>query len=427
MKKDVSRYLENFTLYLKEHGIEAFYADFITIALNVLILGVLISLLDKLLRKIIVEVFKAFSNKTKSTFDDYLILTNFPAYIAHIIPLAILKWFLPFLFLNYPQSWYWVEKGVNIYIIILIIKILRSLLRTSNNYFSTKEEFHDKPLQSYVQVVMLFLWGVGIFFVVIELFDENAWKFALQLGAASAVLLLIFKDTILGLVASIQVSVNDIVRLGDWITFSKYGADGTVTEINLATVRVQNFDNTYTTIPTYSLISDSFQNWRGMQESDGRRIKRAIYIKQNSVRFLTEEDIEKLKKIQLIAPYIEHREQDVKRYNKTNEIDRNLLINGRNQTNLGVFRKYADAFLHENPAINKDLFLMVRHLAPTPQGIPLEIFCFSKDKRWENYEHIQADIFDHLIAALPYFDLQLFESPSGDDITRFLANNSWNT
>ncbi|MEH6406846.1 MAG: mechanosensitive ion channel domain-containing protein [Leeuwenhoekiella sp.] len=419
MQNHLSNYLERFTEYLSKYGIDIYYANFITILVNAIALVLLLLLLDKLLRRVIIEVFKAFSNKTKSTYDDYLILTHFPTYIGHIIPLAILKWALPQLFINYPYSLYWCNKIINLYIIILIVKILRSLLRTSNHYLSTKEEYHDKPLQSYVQVVMLFLWGIGSFFVIIELFDQNPGKFALQLGATSAVLLLIFKDTILGFVASIQVSVNDIVRIGDWITFSKFGADGYVTEINLATVIVQNFDNTFTTIPTYSLIADSFQNWRGMQESAGRRIKRSLYIKQNSVRFLSEADLEKLKKIELIAPYIEYREKDVYRYNKTNNVDRSLLINGRNQTNLGVFRKYADAFLNENPAINKDLFLMVRHLAPTPQGIPLEIFCFSKDKRWENYEFIQADIFDHLIAALPYFDLQLFESPSGDDIARY--------
>ena len=269
---------------------------------------------------------------------------------------------------------------------------------------------------------MLFLWGIGIFFFILELFDKNAMNFVLQLGAASAVLLLIFKDTILGFVASIQVSINDIVRIGDWITFSKYGADGNVTEINLATVRVQNWDMTYTTIPTYSLISDSFQNWRGMQESGGRRIKRSVYIKQNSVRFLTSEDLIELKKIQLVAPYIEHMEREVIRTNRKHEVDDSLPINGLNQTNLGVFRKYIDAYLYENPAINKDLFLMVRHLAPTSQGIPLEIFCFSHDKRWENYEHIQADIFDHIIAAVRYFDLEIFEEPSSRDITNYLTH-----
>jgi len=240
------------------------------------------------------------------------------------------------------------------------------------------------------------------------------------LGAASAVILLIFKDTILGFVASIQVSVNDIVRIGDWITFSKFGADGTVTEINLATVRVQNFDNTFTTIPTYSLIADSFQNWRGMQESGGRRIKRSLYIKQSSIRFLAPDEIERLKEIHLLKPYLEHRQKDIDNYNSRNEIDKKVLINGRNQTNLGVFRHYINAVLNENSAINKDLYLMVRHLAPTEKGLPLEIYCFSKDKRWVNYEHIQADIFDHLLAAIKYFNLEVFELPTGKDLQKMV-------
>src|SRR5690606_19865897 len=196
----------------------------------------------------------------------------------------------------------------------------------------------------------------------------------------SAIILLIFKDTILGFVASIQVSVNDIVRIGDWITFSKFGADGTVTDINLATVRVQNWDNTYTTIPTYSLIADSFQNWRGMQESGGRRIRRSIYIKQNSIKFLTPEMMENLKKIQLVSNYIDHRQLEIERHNQRVNADKSVLINGRNQTNFGVFRKFLDSSLRQNTGINQEMMVMVRQLQPTPQGIPLEIYCFSKDK-----------------------------------------------
>ncbi|HEA30959.1 MAG TPA: mechanosensitive ion channel [Leeuwenhoekiella sp.] len=416
MHQRLHKYFQHFSNTLINQGLDPNYADILSIIINLFFLGAGLILLDRLLRKLIVEFFKAFTNKTKSTFDDYLILTNFPRYIAHIIPINILKYVLVIMLdASYPLILQWANKAINVYVIILVLKILRSILRTSRSFFETKEKFHDKPLQSYIQVTMLFLWSLAAFFIVLEIFDKEAGKLALQLGTTSAVLLLIFKDTIMGFVASIQVSINDIVRIGDWITFSKFGADGNVTEINLATVRVQNFDNTYTTIPTYSLIADSFQNWRGMQESDGRRIKRSIYIKQRSVRFLTAEDIEELKKIQLIAPYIEHREKDLERTNRLHNIDRSLLINGRNQTNLGIFRRYIDAFLHENPAINKDLFLMVRHLEPTPQGIPLEVFCFSKDKRWEIYEHVQADIFDHIIAAVPYFKLELFEELSGSD------------
>ena len=421
MVLNLDGYLEFFTEYLKDLGVSGIYAEMLSVFLNGFIFLILLALLDRLLKRIIIEAFKIFSNKTKTSFDDFLVLTNFPRYIAHIIPLVLFNWFFTQLLEDYETTLYWLKKLLNIYVILLVVKIIRSILRTTRDYFQTKEQYHDKPLQSYLQVTMLFLWAFGIFFFILELFDRDPLDFILQLGAASAIILLIFKDTILGFVASIQVSINDIVRIGDWITFSKYGADGNVTEINLATVKVQNWDNTYTTIPTYSLISDSFQNWRGMQESEGRRIKRAVYIKQNSVRFLTDDDLNRLKRIQLVAPYIDHMQKEVLRTNRKLEVDDSLPINGLNQTNLGVFRKYIDAYLYENPAINKDLFLMVRHLPPTSQGIPLEIFCFSKDKRWEHYEHIKADIFDHVIAAVSYFDLEIFEEPSSKDITNFLT------
>ncbi len=323
---------------------------------------------------------------------------------------------IPAIFEGYTHFLEVFDKISAILLIILSVLIVRSLLRTSQNYLKTKEQFRDKPLESYIQVLMIFVWAIGIVFVITEITERSVLNFLISLGAASAIILLIFKDTILGFVASIQVSVNDIVRLGDWITFSKYGADGFVTEINLATVRVQNWDKTFTTIPTYSLISDSFQNWRGMQESPGRRIKRSLFIKQNSIRFVSEEDLEKFSKFSLIAPYIRERQKEIDDFNKTHSFDRSVIINGRNQTNLGIFRKYADLYLNRHPLVSKEMTIMVRHLAPTTQGIPLEIYCFSSDKRWSYYEEITADIFDHLIAALPYFDLKLFEEPSGDDI-----------
>ncbi len=401
--------------YLVSEGMTLQWAIFLNVVVNCIIAFIGVFILDVVFRKFIIEAFKAFSNKTKTTFDDYLVKSNFPKFVAHILPLVILWNIIPIIFIESPFMTELLLIVAKVFSVILFIYIFRSILRSTRKFLEESERFKDKPLESYVQVMMIFAWGVGIFWI-IQLLTGFSLVSLTTLGAASAVLLLIFKDTILGFVASIQVSVNDIVRIGDWITFSKFGADGYVTEINLATVRVQNFDNTFTTIPTYSLIADSFQNWRGMQESDGRRIKRAIFIKQSSIRFLSEEDVERLKKIQLIKPYLEHRQKDVDKFNRKNEIDKELLINGRNQTNLGVFRYYADALLNENSAINKDLFLMVRHLAPTDKGIPIEIFCYSRDKSWVNYEHIQADIFDHLLAAVPYFDLEVFELPTGKDL-----------
>jgi len=216
----------------------------------------------------------------------------------------------------------------------------------------------------------------------------------------------------MGFVASIQVSINNMVRIGDWISFEKYGADGDVIEINLATVKVQNWDKTITTIPTYALISDSFKNWRGMMDSGGRRIKRALIIKQESIHFLTKDDIESLKKIEMITEYLENRDQAIESFNTDNQIDKSILINGKNLTNVGVFRKYMDNYIHQHSGINKDMTIMVRQLAPTAQGLPIEVYAFSSDKRWANYEYIMADIFDHLLAAIPYFDLEGFELPS---------------
>lgn len=413
-KETIEYYAFWFQEYFLSRGMDTLFAKGFNLVITVLIVAVSIFLIDIILRKIIIEVFKAFSNKTKSTFDDFLVISNFPRYSAHLIPLMIIWYLVPILFSEFATLSKVVLILIDVYIIILCIYIVRSILRSIKNYLMNLDKYKDKPLDSYIQVLMIFAWGIGLFLIISYLTNYSIESLA-TLGAASAVIILIFKDTILGFVASIQVAVNDIVRIGDWITFSKYGADGYVTEINLATVRVQNFDKTYTTIPTYYLTSDSFQNWRGMQESDGRRIKRHILIKQSSVKFLTDEMIERYKKIELIKPYLEHRKKENDFFNKKNVNDMSLLINGKNQTNLGVFRTYADAYLHENPHINKDMFMMVRYLQSSDRGIPVEIFCFSYDKVWQNYELIQADIIDHIIASVTYFDLEIFELPSGQD------------
>lgn len=409
--------------YLVEKGMISFWAGSINLLVTVVFLGLAVLLLDRILRKTIVVSFKLFSLQTKTAFDDFLVQSKFPRYIAHIIPLYFLKYSFPFILSGYPILLNIASIAINIYGVVLIVKILRSFLRSTQKYLRTKEKYKDKPLESYIQVVMLFFWGIATIFIVYQLTGKDIMSFA-TLGAASAVILLIFKDTILGFVASIQVSVNDIVRIGDWITYNKFGADGFVTDINLATVLVQNWDNTYTTIPTYSLISDSFQNWRGMQESGGRRIKRAVLIKQSSIKFLTDEKIEEYKKIELVKTYIEHRQREILKFNEKTSADKSVLINGRNQTNFGIFRKYVNGYLHENSAVNKELSLMVRQLEPTSKGIPLEIYCFISDKRWENFEAVMADIFDHVIASVPYFDLEIFEEPTGADLRSLAKRES---
>ncbi|MBZ9729265.1 mechanosensitive ion channel family protein [Salegentibacter sp. JZCK2] len=410
-----------FENFLIDQGVNPTLALYFNVLLNLLILAIILWAVTYLMKTFVIEAFKSFSHKTKTTFDDYLIKTKFPKYIGEIVPLIIIYSTVPYILAEFPlavKAFYFL---IDIYIILLIVWIIRSVLRTTKSFLRTVESFKDKPVESYIQVLMIIVWLFAFIFIIAEITGKDVVNFIISLGAASAILLLIFKDTILGFVASIQVSVNDIVRIGDWITFSKYGADGTVTEITLATVRVQNFDNTFTSIPTYSLISESFQNWRGMQESPGRRIKRSVYIKQNSVKFITPEDFEKYRSIQLISSYLEDRQNEINEYNSTNEIDKKLPLNGRNQTNLGIFRKYIDTYLNNHSAVHKEMYIIVRHLQPTEHGIPLEILCFSRDKRWANFEYITADIFDHIIAAVSYFDLQLFEAPSGDDIREYFA------
>ncbi|UZH55043.1 mechanosensitive ion channel [Salinimicrobium tongyeongense] len=419
--KEQTRELGNFLAnYFIEQGMDAGVAHFLNMLINIAIVGILWYVMHYITKKLVLTSFQRFTNKTVTTFDDYLVKSNFPRYISNVFPLLLLILTVPVVFEDYPQLLLVFENLVDIYIIFLTVLIGRSLVRTTTNYMKRHERYHDKPIESYAQILIIFFWSIGIIFVFSELTGKSVVGFLISLGAASAIILFIFKDTILGFIASIQVSVNDIVRIGDWITFSKYGADGFVTEINLATVRVQNWDNTYTTIPTYNLISDSFHNWRGMQESPGRRIKRSLNIKQNSIRFINDEDLEKFQEFDLIAPYIKERQEEINEFNKKMGVNKKHLINGRHQTNLGVFRQYALSYLKAHPKIHKEMTMMVRHLPPTTQGIPVEIYCFSEDKRWEFYEAITADIFDHLIAAIPYFDLQLFESPSGDDILKAL-------
>ena len=378
----------------------------------VLILIVVIYITDYVARRILVNSFTKFSAKSKTNFDDLLVNHKAPRNIAHIVPLIITIKIFPVVFYDFPHFESYIVTILKVYGVFLTIWIIKSLLKTFESYFKTLPRLKDKPIDSYIQVAMLFVWIVGIASCLAILIDLSFIKFFTTLGAASAVLLLIFKDTILGFVASIQVSINDSVRIGDWITMEKFGADGDVIEINLSTIQVQNFDKTITHIPTYAILTDSFKNWRGMQSSGGRRIKRALVLKAKSVHYLKDEQIEALKKIELISDYLTQRQKDITSYNETHNVNKSTLINGRNMTNLGVFRKYLLSYIQNHSAINKDMSIMVRQLEPTPHGLPLEIYAFSSDKRWENYEYIMSDIFDHAISAVTYFDLELFEYPT---------------
>lgn len=350
--------------------------------------------------------------KTKTKFDDLIITNKTVVYIAQLIPFTLIYKSVPIILQRFD---YWEEifgKFVGVYIVLLVLWIIRTLLNTTQDYLKHIPRFSDKPVDSFIQVIMIVLWMFGISVIISKIFGISQKEMLTILGAVSAIVILIFRDTILGFVASVQVAINDMVRIGDWITMDRYGADGDVIEINLATVKVRNFDNTTTTIPTYSLSSDSFHNWRGMLNSDGRRIKRHILIKGSTIRFLENKELDELQKIELVRPYIQSRKAEIDRYNTAHAIDKSLAINGRNMTNLGLFRKYINQYLHQHPSLNKNMIMLCRQLQPTSQGMPLEVYAFSSDKRFENYEYIMADIFDHIIASVPYFYLELYEMPT---------------
>ena len=398
--------------YLVKTGISEINAKYLNMIALLVASLLIIFIIDYIVRRVLRSISSRIAKTTKTNFDDILITNKVPRNIAHIIPLIIALEFIPIVLIDFQYLENIIEKSLQVFAIVLTLWIVRSVLNTLKDYFKTLPRLKDKPIDSYIQVFMIIAWVAGFLFAFAIITGIPVWKFLTTLGAASAVIILVFKDTILGFVASIQVSINDMVRIGDWITFEKYGADGDVIEITLATVKVQNFDKTITTIPTYALISDSFKNWRGMVSSDGRRIKRALNIKMDSIKYLTDNEINKLKDIQLISEYLEMRQDKIKSYNSENTINKKLLLNGRNLTNIGVFRKYAEEYISQHSAINKDMMIMVRQLAPTTQGLPIEIYAFSNDKRWKNYEFIMADIFDHLLAAVPYFNLELFELPN---------------
>lgn len=399
----------------RKWGLGSSFASYLSLLINIVILCVLAYAIYVVFRLVLVTIMAVIAQKTKTKFDDLLVSNKTAKYIAHLIPLLFIYKSVPIILERY-EYWEGVfGKLVGIYIVLLVLWIIRTIFNALRDYLKLKPRYSDKPIDSFIQVIMIVLWAVGITVIISKLFDIDQKELLTILGAVSAVIILIFRDTILGFVSSVQVSINDMVRIGDWITMDKFGADGDVIEINLATVKVRNFDNTTTTIPTYSLSSDSFQNWRGMLNSDGRRIKRHILIKTSSIRFLEEAELSDLKKIHLISNYIDTRKLEIDEYNSSHKIDKSIAINGRNLTNLGLFRKYITEYLFNYPGLNKDMLMLCRQLQSTSHGVPLEVYAFSHDKRFENYEYIMSDIFDHIIASVKYFDLEIFETVSEND------------
>ncbi|MHC5348935.1 mechanosensitive ion channel family protein [Metapseudomonas furukawaii] len=302
------------------------------------------------------------------------------------------------------------------FIILTIALALSAALNIVNGLYQRRKDAHLRPIKGYIQVLKIAIFAIATILMIASLIDRSPLILLSGLGAMAAVLLLIFQDTLLSLVASVQITSNDIIRVGDWVEMPQLNADGDVIDIALHTVKVQNWDKTITTIPTKRFITDSFKNWRGMQESGSRRIKRSLYLDQNSVRFLDRDEIARLHGVRLLDGYLKAKESELLSWNSQLAEPHRLPINSRQLTNLGTFRAYVEHYLRENPDIRKDMTLLVRQMAPTADGLPLELYCFTNTTAWARYEAIQSDIFDHLLAILPEFGLRVFQHPSGADM-----------
>lgn len=399
-----------------EQGLNNSTALYLNVVMLVIGIIVIAWLLDFLAKTILLQLIETIARKTKTSFDDFFIEHKVFNKLAHIIPALVVYVTAPSVLSDFEFILPFIDAATALYITVVVAVIVHATLGAIGDFLQSLEKLKDKPINSFIQVFKMMNYAVAIIFGISVLIGKSPLVLFSALGAAAAVLLLIFKDTILGLVSSVQLSVNDMLKVGDWISMEDYGADGTVIEINLTTIKVMNWDNTISTIPPYALISDSFRNWRGMSESGGRRIKRSVNIKMASVKFCNDEDLERYSKIQLVAPFIEKRQKEIEAYNQKVGADKSFRVNGRNFTNLGIFRHYIENYLSKNPSLNLEMTMMVRQLQPTEKGIPIEIYCFSANKDWIAYENIMADIFDHVIASVSDFDLEILEIPSGMDI-----------
>ena len=418
MQKEVIIWIQSF--YKNANGVfkqEAFDNDTPWISLLLIAISAILFVILWYLSRIVMRVSaQALAARSKTMLDDYLVSKKVFSSLAHIVPLSALYSFLSISLFAYPSIFEIASKLIDVVIIIAVWVTVNRTISAINMFFAEHENFRDKPIDSYFQIFKIFMGIVFFLLILSEITGQSPASFLAYFGAFSAVILLVFKDTILGFVGSIQLSANDMIRKGDWITMERYGADGNIEEINLTTVKVRNFDRTITTIPTYSFISDSFNNWRGMEESEGRRIKRSMFIEADSICTASDSLIMRLKESQLLGLFLQKEIERIDEYNQQHGLDKQP--NRRKFTNIGLFRRYIEFYLKNHAGVNSKMTLMVRQLQPTDKGLPLEIYCFSHSKVWEEYELLMADLFDHFFSVIHEFELHTFESPSGNDIQK---------
>lgn len=386
--------------------------------LCLLFLGFISNLLAKFLIR---KIFHPLVAKTRITWDDQLIKDQVFIKFSHLVPAAVIHLLSAHFFANRPEVVHLISSAVNAYLVAIGMLIANALLNSIRALWQGSALSHRYPANSAIQALKLTVNLIGIVFIIAALLDKSPIVFFSGIGAATAILLLIFKDAILGFVAGIQLSLNNMVTVGDWIEMPEFAADGDVIDVSLTTVKVQNWDKTITSIPAYALISHPFKNWRGMSDSGGRRIKRALYIDMNTIQFVDPAMLDRFQKIQLIQDYLKNKLLNIKEHNQqVAPIDSNGSINGRRLTNIGTFRAYCRAYLRQHPRVRQDMTLLVRQLAPSQEGLPIEFYLFSNDTEWSNYEDIQSDLFDHLISIVPEFDLAVFQKPGAQDLQKYL-------
>ena len=363
----------------------------------VVILGILLIayVLDLICRKVVMPGVRKVTAKTQSTWDDYLLSDEVMTNVCHLIPPIVVYVLIPFAFPYEPNFLSLILKICTIYITVVVMKLICAFLTSLYTISSEHEKLKNHSLKGFYQMLKLIVVCIGVIIIISELISKDPIAILTGLGAGTAILMLVFQDTIKGLVAGIQLTANDMVRPGDWISMPKYGADGDVMEVSLTTVKVRNWDKTITTVPPYALVNDSFQNWRGMFDIGGRRVKRSINIDMHTVRFCTQEELAYFKQ----QPWMEGFEET-----------------GKEEVNLYIFRHYLDYYLRHHPKVNQEMIMLVRQLQPTAQGMPIELYFFSANTAWVRYEHLQAEVFDHVLAMLHQFDLKVFQSPTGLDL-----------
>jgi len=407
---DLNSWMLNF---LTSEGLELEMAHYVLLGIGSFYLLLVCLLGNFVTKKFIVQGIRKLIENSKNDWDDILLEKKVFHSLSALVPLILIQYLSVPILSHFSFLIPFVHIVVKVSMVLVIASVMVKALKTLDEGSKRVDYFKDKPIGSYVQLANIMIYVVAAILISAAILNRDPFALLGALGALTAVLMLVFKDTILGLVASIQLSSHDMVRVGDWVSMPKYGADGDVLEITLNTVKIQNWDKTISTIPTYAFISGSFKNWRGMTDSKGRRIKRSLNINMTSIRFCTDEEIDQYKSVELLKDYIESIQSEITSHNNTNTHDKSSFLNGRNLTNIGLFRQYAHQYLLANENLRMDLTLMVRQLEPTENGLPIEVYCFSNNIEWVEYEGIQADIFDHLLSSISNFGLEIFQNPTG--------------